>query len=75
MLEAGGLLTGGTAEKTKNHIKDTWVRGSAAIQALRVKLGNMADKLVPLNRGGVSFLKVNIRILTLTLTYPTLTLT
>ena len=58
VIEAGGILTGGTAEETKNHIKETWVRGNAAIEALRMQLGDQADKLVPLNRGGVRFLKV-----------------
>ena len=66
MLEAGGLLTGGTAEETENHIKGTWVRGDVTIQALRMELGDKTGDLVPMNRGGVKFSKVYLSTQTLT---------
>ena len=58
VIEAGGLLVGGTAEDMKEHVKYTWHRGQVAVNALRSDLGELADDLVPLRKGGVRFLKV-----------------
>ena len=57
-IEAGGLMIGGTAADVKKHVEETWQRGQIAIEALRLELGEHADALVPMRRGGVNFLKV-----------------
>ena len=57
-MEAGGVLIGGTAEETKEHIKRSWGRGGEAVQMVRERLGDDADRLVPLRKGEVRLLKI-----------------
>jgi hypothetical protein len=57
-IECGGLLVDGTAEGVAAHVKKTWLRGQAAVALVRDKLGpELADKHVPLRKGGVNYLK------------------
>ena len=57
-IETGGILVGATAAEVAAHIERTWERGQAYIDALRVELGDEADELVPLTKGGVNLLKL-----------------
>ena len=49
---------GATAQEVAGHIKETWRRGAEAVGMLRNELGNEADRLVPLRKGGVRLLKI-----------------
>jgi len=57
-LEAGGVLVGGTAEEVAAHIKETWRRGVEAISILRDDLGDDADRLLLIRKGGFKLLKI-----------------
>lgn len=58
MQECAGLLPGSTAEAISDHIQETWARARRAIECLRAKLGDRADELVPLERGGMRLLRI-----------------
>jgi hypothetical protein len=57
-IETGGILVGATTAEVAAHIERTWERGQAYVDALRVELGDEADELVPLTKGGVNLLKL-----------------
>jgi len=57
-IEAGGILVGGTAEEVTAHVEETWDRGQAGVDALRLRLGDDADRLAPLVNGGANLLKI-----------------
>ena len=58
MQECAGLLPGSTAEAISDHIQETWARARRAIECLRAKLGDRADELVPLERGGMRLFRI-----------------
>ena len=58
VFECAGLLPGSTAEYITEHIKETWKRGREAVTALRERLGDHADELVPLNMGCARLLRL-----------------
>ena len=58
VLECAGLLPGSTAEEIAMHVKQTLERGRKAVDTLRCKLGDRADELVPLRRGGIRLLRL-----------------
>ena len=59
VIEAGGVLVGGTARECANHIQGTWQRGHDAVLLVRDRLGpELADELAPLRSGGVKLLKL-----------------
>jgi hypothetical protein len=51
-LEAGGILSGSTSEECIAHFRRTWKRGQEAVNMLREKLGDDADRLAPIKDGG-----------------------
>ena len=57
-IETGGILVGATTAEVAAHIERTWERGQVYVDALRVELGDEADELVPLTKGGVNLLKL-----------------
>ena len=60
VIECGGILCGSTADEIADHIQRTWKRGHEMVAALRQELGEeeKADRLVPLNGGGVAMAKI-----------------
>ena len=56
--QTAGVLCGGTADEVVGHIERSWERGQAIVDEVRRELGEDADRLAPLNNGGVNLLKV-----------------
>ena len=58
-LECAGIVPGGTADEVVAHIEKAWVRGEAAVEALRSELPEAdRDILCPLVEGGVNLHKL-----------------
>jgi hypothetical protein len=59
-LEAGGILSGSTSEECIAHFRRTWKRGQEAVNILREKLGDDANRLAPIKDGGGEFHKIDM---------------
>ena len=57
-IECAGLLSGSTSARIAAHVEILWERGQQAVGMLRAELGNAADNLVPLVKGGVTLTKL-----------------
>ena len=58
-IECAGLLPGSTSAQVTKHVKATWERGAKVVEMVRAELGDCADELVPLVKGGVHLSKLN----------------
>ena len=58
IIEAVGILVGGTAEEVAAHVETTFDRGQELLEKVRVELGPLADELLPLKNGGVNMHKL-----------------
>ena len=58
IIEAVGILVGGTAEEIAAHVEATFDRGQELLEKVRVELGPLAGELLPLKNGGVNMHKL-----------------